>query len=774
MNYLPKYLSSAVVEALGWTILHSLWQGALVAIILSVLMILLHRHSAKLRYGVATGALALVLALAVVTFIRLYEYAPSTVAANQATTLVEQLNNGNASVDNNAPATQISATTTKSGLLLSFKQYFDRNLPVVVLVWLLGLLVMLLKFLGGLAYTQRLKSYQTVPVAGDWEQKVLTLAQKLQVTQPVRLMQSYLVKTPMVIGFLKPAILLPVGTLAGLSVNQIEAILAHELAHISRKDYLLNLGQALVEILFFYHPAVWWISDYVRVEREHCCDDQAIAVCGDPLVYARALAQLETLAANASAPELALAFAGKDGSLLGRIKRLVQKQGLAPTFSEGFLAAFVVVFAFTAVSLSAFAGFKSSADLSLKTLPLKITDTAVAKNLSARVVPAEDMGSKASIYSFQDSIGKKSDLIIIKNKKGEITELFVNGKKIPKADIKDFSQMIEESMAATKNAPRLKPSEKSAQLNKTREAITKLEKDFEYTNKEEKDFNYNFNLNLDSNIADFNFENFKMPAIPVMPVVPEMNIFPPIPPVPPLPALVPRKPLEYLKEKNISDKAIYIIDGKKLSGAAGKKAVEKLNNNNIVLLEIFGPEKAFDRYGDEGKNGVVVLKTAKGTQNKVTIRDYTGKGDDVNEWVWNQNNQRSQFNEERLEQQHQRLRQITEERQKIQEQRMQEHSVRQKEHEARMEDHAERMKDHEARMKEHEKRMARLEEVKKQLIADKIINADDKEFSFRISNEGLYINDKKQPEAVYQKYLKLYYPDGKKPTGTFNDSFRVN
>ncbi len=105
---------------------------------------------------------------------------------------------------------------------------------------------------------------------------------------------------------------------------------------------------------------------------------------------------------------------------------------------------------------------------------------------------------------------------------------------------------------------------------------------------------------------------------------------------------------------------------------------------------------------------------------------------------------------------------------------MQEHNVRLKEHEARMKDHAARMKDHEVRMKEHEKQMARLEEVKKQLIADKIINADDKEFSFRISNEGLYINDKKQPEEVYQKYLKLYYPEGKKPTGTFNDSFRVN
>jgi beta-lactamase regulating signal transducer with metallopeptidase domain len=143
------------------------------------------------------------------------------------------------------------------------------------------------------------------------------------VSRPVRLCQSLLVEVPTVIGWLRPVILVPVRALTGLAPQQLEALLAHELAHIRRHDYLVNLLQTIVETLLFYHPAVWWVSHQVRVERENCCDDMAVAACGDVLVYARALAELEQLrTGGGDTPALAVAASG--GSLMERVGRLVK------------------------------------------------------------------------------------------------------------------------------------------------------------------------------------------------------------------------------------------------------------------------------------------------------------------------------------------------------------------------------------------------------------------------------------------------------------------
>ena len=118
---------------------------------------------------------------------------------------------------------------------------------------------------------------------------------------------------------MKPVVLLPASALAGLTPQQLEAILAHELAHIRRHDYLVNLLQTLVETLLFYHPAVWWLSRRIRIERENCCDDLAVSLCGDPCTYARALADLEAL----RGPARSLAMAANGGSLLQRVRRLL-------------------------------------------------------------------------------------------------------------------------------------------------------------------------------------------------------------------------------------------------------------------------------------------------------------------------------------------------------------------------------------------------------------------------------------------------------------------
>jgi hypothetical protein len=138
------------------------------------------------------------------------------------------------------------------------------------------------------------------------------LIRRLQVARPVRLYLSTIAEVPIVIGWLRPYILLPVSAVTGLGESQLGAILAHELAHIRRHDYLANLLQNAVETLLFYHPAVWWVSRWIRQEREHCCDDLAVEICGDVMVYAGALAQLEELRGGVSEPALAAAGGGCD------------------------------------------------------------------------------------------------------------------------------------------------------------------------------------------------------------------------------------------------------------------------------------------------------------------------------------------------------------------------------------------------------------------------------------------------------------------------------
>jgi len=138
------------------------------------------------------------------------------------------------------------------------------------------------------------------------------------VSRSVRLLATDRVDSPSVIGWLRPVILAPVGVLCGLAPEQVEALLAHELAHVRRHDYLVNVLQGIAESLLFYHPAVWWISNQIRAEREHCCDDLAVAASGDVLVYARALAELESM----RPAHFKAALSANGGSLLRRIQRL--------------------------------------------------------------------------------------------------------------------------------------------------------------------------------------------------------------------------------------------------------------------------------------------------------------------------------------------------------------------------------------------------------------------------------------------------------------------
>jgi len=179
----------------------------------------------------------------------------------------------------------------------------ERSIPLLVACWSIGVLMFSLRLLRGCWQLKRLRRTETEPLDSALMEILNDLRCRLNISRPVQMLKSGLVEVPTIIGWLRPLILLPAGSLIGLTPGQLEAILAHELAHVGRNDYLVNAFQLVVETLMFYHPAVWWISRCIREEREHCCDDLVIRAGSDRVEYASALATLEEL--RAVSPQLA-------------------------------------------------------------------------------------------------------------------------------------------------------------------------------------------------------------------------------------------------------------------------------------------------------------------------------------------------------------------------------------------------------------------------------------------------------------------------------------
>jgi bla regulator protein blaR1 len=305
-----------MIAVLGWSLLHFVWQGAAAALLLLLLNRLLRHAAPHLRYVLASATLALMLLLPVLTFVLLHKAGESSRAGLPGA-------GPNVARATGAFAGPLAAAghaaEASPDRVEALRRRIEPLLPGFVGLWGAGVLLLSLRSLGGWVLVQRLRRSGLVPPVAGLERSLARLCQALCIGAPVRLWQSALVQVPTVIGALRPIVLLPASALTGLSPEQVELILAHELAHIRRWDYLVNLLQTLVETLLFYHPAVWWVSERMRVEREHCCDDLAVAACGNPLRYARALADLQSLCWDPPA----FAMAANGGSLFERVARLV-------------------------------------------------------------------------------------------------------------------------------------------------------------------------------------------------------------------------------------------------------------------------------------------------------------------------------------------------------------------------------------------------------------------------------------------------------------------
>ncbi len=308
MTQISLLAHQPLAHALGWTLLHFCWQGIVVAIVLASVLGLLRGGSPQSRYAAACGALLLMVILPLATFARL------AAAAQPARMVATDL-----AVGYRIPTNQDANFQNQPSWMDQLKEKLDLSMPWILCAWCAGVILLLLRLNLGLMAARRLRSAATQPAPEELHVMLHRLCRRLEIKRTVKLLSSALAQVPAVIGWLRPVILIPVGSLVGLSGSQVEALLAHELAHIRRHDYLVSVLQSVVETLLFYHPAVWWVSQQARREREHCCDDLAVQIGGDSFAYAKALSILEER--RSSLPTVVLGANG--GVLTMRIKRLL-------------------------------------------------------------------------------------------------------------------------------------------------------------------------------------------------------------------------------------------------------------------------------------------------------------------------------------------------------------------------------------------------------------------------------------------------------------------
>ena len=344
MSNFANWISPELLRMLGWTLLHFLWQGAGLAALFAVASAVC--RSAPARYALAVSALVLMMVSPVITFTWLRTQmnpAVQTGAEGASTWAGTSTQNATAPSGSHAPA---AASRTEQPMAMLW----------LVEAWFLGVLLLSLRTAGGLFLIERMRRKEIKPVGGERYERCVALQRRMGLDRVIQYCECHRLDAPAVLGWFRPVVLLPVRALTGLTEEQIEAVIAHELAHIRRLDCFVNLFQIAAETLLFYHPAVWWVSQRIRAERENCCDDEAISLCGDAVNYARALTLMEEWR---RAPVLMMA--ANRSPLAVRVVRLLGWDGAAGRIRVAGLAGSFVCLVGALLAGNAFLGVAHAA-----------------------------------------------------------------------------------------------------------------------------------------------------------------------------------------------------------------------------------------------------------------------------------------------------------------------------------------------------------------------------------------------------------------------------
>jgi bla regulator protein blaR1 len=432
--FFKSLISQEIVRAICWTLVHSLWQGLLLAIVAGIIVLATRKSGSFLRYNLLAILFLVFLMGSVTTFLNEYRIARSsgTIEGKSPQTISQQfqqpstISPGGLSTDGDRP-----------DFLKLFTNYFNLHASLIVTIWLIIFSARFVRVIANLGYIQRVRHYRTYAIADHWKDKLASLARGLEIKMHIALMESELIKVPIVLGFFKPLILVPFGILAQLPMDQVEAILLHELAHIKRKDYLINLLQSFSETIFFFNPAVLWISSLIREERENCCDDIAIGKTKRKRDFIQALVSFQQY--QESGPPVGIAFTRKNNHLLNRIKRIITNHNNTLNNMEKiFLASAVILAGIITLSFSQTNNQAGNPIVGLNKIASHEASSEKRKTLSDTVPGVIEIDS--TIMKLNGSFNGKNYRITQNNNK--VIELWINGERIPEKELSGYQPLV--------------------------------------------------------------------------------------------------------------------------------------------------------------------------------------------------------------------------------------------------------------------------------------------------------------------------------------------
>ncbi|WP_310074408.1 M56 family metallopeptidase [Cellvibrio fibrivorans] len=391
MQTISHILRQDWINSLGWTLLHSLWQYAIIAASCALLLLFTKHFSANTRYLIALGSLILSALISAITFYN-YQQASAEIIMRPV-----------------QPVAAIPFLAEKN--LFSLVNFINEHINSLVIIWLCGFLVYSLKTLLDYRYCQLIKNQHITSTPEQWQSLFATLAAKVGVNPNIELRISTMAITPCVIGYFKPVILLPISVLMGMNQQQIEVILLHELAHARRQDYAIGLVQTIIKTLFFFNPFLHWISHKIDKEREHACDDIAVAISKDPLLFANTLKEFANMNINQRS---AMNITGNK-LLLTRITRLFNKKQRATKSRYSLVASLLIIFSSVVITVCAHAKPENEKTISLNVAEVAAQDvmrevnkkcgsneTLVANANEKVTLVLEDISCKQAIQLLKD------------------------------------------------------------------------------------------------------------------------------------------------------------------------------------------------------------------------------------------------------------------------------------------------------------------------------------------------------------------------------------
>lgn len=397
-----EILLNSIIKAAGWSIIHSIWQGAILYSILLMLFIISPRLSAKTRHNLAFMALCGTAIWFTITFYN--EFSARIYIANHAE-FIGTYSSPITNIDHNLirlPATLINKA--------------EQNIPLIVFIYSMGLLLQLLYLAFGYHRIRRIKSTGLSALDDGLHRRFIALTIKLNIKRIVSFKLSSVVSVPMAVGYFKPLVLLPLSIVAQMDQDQLEAIIIHELSHIRRNDYLLNILKIGIETILFFNPFVWLSTRLIDTERENACDDLVLKLTGSPLSYAQTLLELEKLKSGQQV--FALAATGNKYHLLNRIKRIVSMKTNNSNLKQQLFGIFLIAATVLSIGWINVNKNRSAARISPK------TESETLKRSKAELMFQAHAGIQAHNSSFEIKADttKKKFKIVVTDEKGNTKE----------------------------------------------------------------------------------------------------------------------------------------------------------------------------------------------------------------------------------------------------------------------------------------------------------------------------------------------------------------